>query len=77
MRRERPRKLRAQALNKDVHEAAAKGHYSFRYARYPMVKAYQEGWNPGGLHDVLIEYINTEPFLELVRQVTRIPELNR
>lgn len=68
---------RAQALNKEVHEAAAKGHYSFRYARYPMVKAYQEGWNPGGLHDVLIEYINTEPFLELVRQVTRIPELKK
>lgn len=66
---------RAQALNKAVHEAAQRGHYAFRYGRYPMVKAYQEGWNPGGLHDVLIEHINTEPFLNLVRKVTGFEDL--
>ena len=60
----------AEAANREVHEAATRGDYSFRYARYPMVRAYQEKWNPGGLHDVLIEYINTEPFLDLVRGVT-------
>lgn len=65
----------AQAVLQQVHEAAARGDYAFRYARYPMVKAYQEKWNPGGLHDILIEYINTQPFLDLVRKVTRRPEL--
>ena len=66
---------RAQALNEEVHRAAERGDYAFRYARYPMVKAYQERWNPGGLHDVLIEHINTEPFLELVRRVTGFDDL--
>ena len=65
----------AQAILKQVHEAAARGDYAFRYARYPLVKAYQEKWNPGSLHEVLIEHINTEPFLNLVRKVTRKPEL--
>lgn len=66
---------RAQALNKAAHDAAARGDYAFRYARYPMVRAYQEKWAPGGPHEVLIEHINTEPFLDLVRTVTGFDEL--
>ena len=65
----------AETLNRQVHDAATRGHYSFRYARYPMVRAYQEKWNPGGLHDVLLEHINTEPFLDLVRTVTGFDDL--
>ena len=73
--REQAGASKAQALNKAVHEAAERGHYAFRYGRYPMVKAHQEKWNPGGLHDVIIEYINTEPFLQLVRKITGFDDL--
>lgn len=68
---------RAQQTNKAVHEAAARGEHAFRFARYPLVRAYQEKWDPGGPHDVLLEEINSEPFLDLVRAVTGIAELDR
>lgn len=73
--REQAGAAKAQALSKTVHAAAQRGHYAFLYGRYPMVRAYQEEWNPGGLHDVLIEHINTEPFLQLVREVTGFDDL--
>ena len=65
----------AREMMQQVHQASAKGSYGFRYARYPLVKAYQERWHPGSLHEVLIEHINTPPFLDLVRTVTQCPEL--
>lgn len=49
--------------------------YAFSYARYPILDAYLERWQPGGPHDILLEHINDAPFLDLVRDVTGIPEL--
>lgn len=66
---------KAQELNKAAHDAAARGDYAFRYARYPMVLAYQEKWNEGSPHDLLIEHINTEPWLDLVRKITGMDDL--
>lgn len=55
---------------------AMRGHdYGFLYAQYPMVHAYLQGWAPGGPHDALVELINDQPFLELVRQVTGMADL--
>ncbi len=51
--------------------------YGFSYARYPILDACLEGWDPGGPHDILLEHINDAPFLDLVRQVTGIPELRK
>lgn len=49
--------------------------YAFAYSSYSLVDAYLEKWAPGGPHDVLLEYINGPPVLDLVRAITGIPEL--
>lgn len=49
--------------------------YAFSYAAYPMLDAYLNRWEPGGPLDLLLEHINAPPFLDLVRDVTGIPEL--
>ncbi len=56
--------------------AAMRGHdYAFLYAQYPLLDAYLQKWVEGGPHDLLLEHINSEPFLDLVREVTAIPQL--
>lgn len=58
--------------------AALRGRdYGFVYSQYPILIGYQEGWNPGGPHDAVMELINDQPFLDLVREVTRIPQLRK
>ncbi|MEP9401030.1 2OG-Fe(II) oxygenase [Sphingomonas silueang] len=59
-------------------EAAMRGRdYGFSYARYPILDGYLQRWAPGGPHDILLEHINDAPFLDLVRDVTGIPELRK
>lgn len=57
-------------------EAAMRGdEYSFLYARYPMLDAYLQKWDEAGPHNLLLEHINSEPLMNLVREVATIPEL--
>lgn len=49
--------------------------YGFLYSSYPTLTAYLERWQEGGPHDALLEAINGEPFLDLIRTITGIPEL--
>ena len=49
--------------------------YAFLYHSYPMVTAYLEGWNPGSPHDRLLEDLNAEPFLSLLRDVTGMDDI--
>ncbi len=49
--------------------------YAFNYSAYPMVDAYKEKWDPDGPLDLLLEHINDQPFMDLVREVTGISEL--
>lgn len=56
-------------------EATARGDYGFRFAQYPMLDALLQRWDPGGPHDILLEHLNSPPFLDLVRTVTGITEL--
>lgn len=49
--------------------------YAFQFASYPMLDAYLERWNPGGVHDIILEYLNDAPFLNAIRNITGIPEL--
>ncbi len=51
--------------------------YAFAYSSYPILDAYLDRKDPGGPHDLLIEHINDEPFLTLVRDVTGLPELRK
>lgn len=58
-----------------TYAAAAGGDYAFQFARYPILNAYLGKWNEGGPHDLLLEYINTPDFLDLIRHVTGIPAI--
>lgn len=49
--------------------------YGFVYGQYPLLTAYQEKWDEGAPHDLLMEHINAEPFMALVREVTGFPGL--
>ena len=62
-------------IGAEIERAAAAGEYAFAYAQYRILDAYLEKWAPDGVHDLLLEYINSEPFLDLVRKVTGFPDL--
>lgn len=49
--------------------------YAFLYHSYPLVTAYLEGWNLGSIHDRLLEDLNAEPFLSLLRDVTGMADI--
>jgi SM-20-related protein len=58
-----------------VSQAMRNRDYAFVYARYPMLDAYQQGWREHEALDLLIEHVNDEPLLAMVRQVTGHPDL--
>lgn len=66
---------RVNAAAMGAQENSARGEYGFRFAHYPIVKAVQDGWDPGGAHEVLLEHINAEDFMGLARDVTGIDGL--
>jgi len=68
----------AEAVNRMANAAAqasARGDYGFRYAQFSLVEAVQKSWNPGGPHELLLEHINAEPMMDLVREITGFAEL--
>lgn len=65
------------AMDKALAQSMACDEYAFIYASYPMVPAYQQKWDEGGVFDLLLEYINDQPFLDLMRNVTGITELKK
>lgn len=64
-----------QARSQATVAAMRGGEYAFAYRSYPMVEAYVGKWAPDGPHDMLLEYLNDRPMMELVRRITGIPEL--
>ncbi|MDP8913478.1 MAG: 2OG-Fe(II) oxygenase [Pseudomonadota bacterium] len=62
-------------IGAEVTAAMRGSDYGFVYAHYPMLDAYLQNWSEGSPHDMLIEHVNDQPFLDLVREVTGIPEL--
>lgn len=64
-----------EAIGRKVTAAVRGRDYAFLYGQYPMVLAYLEKWAEGGPHDLILEHINSPPFLDLVREVTGIGEL--
>jgi Rps23 Pro-64 3,4-dihydroxylase Tpa1-like proline 4-hydroxylase len=56
--------------------AAVQGRdYAFAYAHYPILTAYQEKWGEHPALDFLMEHVNAEPLMGLVREVTGMPAL--
>ena len=66
-----------QALWGRISSAAGAGEYAFLYGQYAMLNAYLEGWREHQGLDLLVEHINSEPLLDLVRSVTGIAELRK
>lgn len=63
-----------QARSQSVGNAMARGEYGFSYSCYPLVEAYGR-WDPDGPHDMLLEYINDRPMIDLVRAVSGMSDL--
>lgn len=58
-----------------IHRSAAQGEYAVRFTQYAILDAYLQSAQPAGPHDLVMEHLNDSPFLDLVREVTGIPEL--
>ena len=63
------------AIQQKLYTALKSRDYGFLYAQYPMVWAYLQGWAPGGPHEAVVELINDEPLMALVRDVTKMRDL--
>jgi Rps23 Pro-64 3,4-dihydroxylase Tpa1-like proline 4-hydroxylase len=78
MRREQARSLSASEANAMTGKLASAMNgrdYAFVYAQYPMLDAYKERWHEHEALDLLVEHINAPPLLDLVREVTGMPQL--
>jgi SM-20-related protein len=62
-------------ISESVAVAAQRGDYAFAFARYPILDAYLGRWAPDSAHDILLEHINDQPFMDFIRSVTGIAEL--
>jgi len=56
---------------------ASLNRYGFAYEQYPMITAYQEAWSPAHRLHRLVDELNSEPFLEIARQLTGLSEIRR
>jgi Rps23 Pro-64 3,4-dihydroxylase Tpa1-like proline 4-hydroxylase len=62
---------------KKLYEALGRDQYGFVYSQFPMLDSYGTGADGGGPHDAILELINDQPFLDLIRTVTGIPQLRK
>lgn len=58
------------AIPGKISAAMRSGDYAFAYAQYPMLAAYVDNWGEHEGLRLLMEHINDEPLLDLVREVT-------
>jgi hypothetical protein len=66
-----------QKLSTAVATAMRGGDYAFVFSQYQMLTAVQQQWNEHPGLDLLVEHINDEPLMDLVRAVTSIPQLRK
>lgn len=62
-------------LMSQTHEAASRADYAFRYAIYPILRAYLDKRDAGGPFDTLLEHLNSQPMLDLAREISGISEI--
>lgn len=68
---------RSQALMQQIAEAMHGRDYGFIYGQYQLLTANVERWGEHEALELLMEHINDEPLMELVRAVTGIPQLQK
>ena len=66
---------RTSAIGAKLMQAIREDAYAFLYAAYPIVDAYIQKWDEDSPIELLLEHVNDEPFLQLLRDVTGIKEL--
>ncbi|GEQ99804.1 2OG-Fe(II) oxygenase [Iodidimonas gelatinilytica] len=62
------------ALNQSIMERA-RAHYTYLYYCYPMLQAYLEKWHPDHVLMRFLEFLNSAPMLELVREISGLSDL--
>lgn len=63
------------AIERKLIEAVHRGEFCYIYSNYPLDEAYEQGWNPGSPHHQLTEELRSEPFAQLLRDVTGHPDI--
>lgn len=63
------------AMGEKLKQAMQQGEYAFIYAGYPLVDAYVQKWDANSPVELILEHVNEEPFLGLMRDITGIKEL--
>jgi len=63
------------AMSEALGRATSGQDYAFLYAAYPMVDSVLQQWAPGNPLDLLLEHINDDPFLDLLRDVSGMTDL--
>ncbi|HEX8192449.1 MAG TPA: 2OG-Fe(II) oxygenase family protein [Allosphingosinicella sp.] len=63
------------AITGKISQAMRGRDYAFAYAHYPILTAYQEDWGEHEALRLLMEHINDEPLMNLVREITGIESL--
>ena len=49
--------------------------FAFIYSQYRISKAVQEGWSTSPDHEQLLAELNSDQFLDFIRDVTSVPEI--
>lgn len=63
-----------QAITQEVY-LHAQSEYQYLYYYYPILDSYNSGVNPEFFLHRVLEFLNSEPVLEFIRQLTGIPEI--
>lgn len=58
-----------------IHSVMQGEGYGFAFASYPMLDAYLGHWDQGGPHDIVLEHLNSAPFMDLLRAVSGMDDL--
>jgi hypothetical protein len=66
-----------QKLSVAVASAMRSDDYAFVYSQYQILTAAKEAWNEHAGLELLLEHINDEPLMDLVRTVTAVPQLRK
>lgn len=66
-----------QSLSQEVARAMSGRDYAFVYGQYPILDAHLQQWGEHQGLELLIEHINDQPLMDLVREVTGIPDLRK
>jgi Rps23 Pro-64 3,4-dihydroxylase Tpa1-like proline 4-hydroxylase len=67
----------AQHISQAIGRAMRGRDYAYLYGQYNLLDAHREAWGDHPALELLIEHINDEPLLNLVREVTGIPEIRK